>query len=286
MLRRWTGLFSSSSGGFGAGAFPGPRAVPIRRGFRAISAAIAPTVQPTQVRTRTTRRTPSEEGPTELAIELLFVDPHLVVVNKPSGLLVHRGWDDDDDVAMFRVRDALGQHVHPVHRLDRGTSGALLFARTREVAAALAFAFEERRVEKRYVALVRGVAPDAGLIDHPIPKSEGGPRVSAVTRFRRLATSSVERCSLVDAFPETGRLHQVRRHLRHIDHPLVGDVNYGSGEINRMYRARYGLHRLVLHAHRLAFEHPVTGEALVVRAPLPPELASAFDRLGLPWEPP
>jgi tRNA pseudouridine65 synthase len=223
-------------------------------------------------------------GRTDRSIELLFVDSHLVVANKPSGLLVHRGWDGDDDVAMFRVRDAIGQHVHPMHRLDRATSGALLFARTREVAAALARAFEERRVEKRYVALVRGTAPEAGVIDHAIPKSEGGPRVPAVTRFRRLATSSVERCSLVDAIPETGRLHQVRRHLRHIDHPLVGDVNYGSGAINRMYRAGYGLRRLALHAHWLAFEHPVTGEALVVRAPIPPDLASPFGALGLPWE--
>src|SRR5689334_7365977 len=96
-------------------------------------------------------------------IDLLYVDDHLVVANKPSGLLVHRGWDDDDDVAMFRVRDALGgEHVHPVHRLDRGTSGALVLARSRETAAKLTKAFEEHRVEKRYLALVRGMAPDEG----------------------------------------------------------------------------------------------------------------------------
>src|SRR5450432_1260791 len=158
-------------------------------------------------------------------IELLYVDDHVVVAQKPSGLLVHRGWDNDDDVAMFRVRDALGGYVYPVHRLDRGTSGALVFARTKEAAAAIA---------------------------HPIPRREDGPRVPAVTRFRVVAQSPVDRCSLVDASPETGRLHQVRRHLRHINHPLVGDVNYGSGEINRHYRARYGLHRLALHAHRVA----------------------------------
>ncbi len=101
-------------------------------------------------------------SPTVPAIEILFVDAHVVVANKPSGLLVHRGWDNDDDVALFRVRDALGQHVHPLHRLDRGTSGALLFARTREAAACLSKAFEEGRVEKRYLALVRGTRPAPG----------------------------------------------------------------------------------------------------------------------------
>jgi len=214
-------------------------------------------------------------------IELLYVDDHVVVAQKPSGLLVHRGWDNDDDVAMFRVRDALGGYVYPVHRLDRGTSGALVFARTKEAATALAHAFEQGAVAKGYLALVRGVPPDGGTIDHPIQRREDGPRVPAVTRFRVVAQSPVDRCSLVDASPETGRLHQVRRHLRHINHPLVGDVNYGSGEINRHYRARYGLHRLALHAHRVAFAHPATGARVEVAAPLPADLAEPFAALGL-----
>ncbi len=217
------------------------------------------------------------------AVELLFVDAHLVVANKPSGLLVHRGWADDDDVAMFRVRDALGgEHVHPTHRLDRGTSGALLFARSREVAGQLGRAFEAGEVEKRYLALVRGEPPAEGVIDHPIPKSEDGPRVDAVTRYRLILRSPVDRCSLVEAMPETGRLHQIRRHLRHIDHPLVGDVNYGSGVVNRHYRATYGLHRLALHASFLAFVHPVTKERVVVVAPIPDDLAEPLAALGLP----
>ncbi len=214
-------------------------------------------------------------------IELLFVDEHVVVANKPSGLLVHRGLDNDDDVAMFRVRNAIGQHVHPLHRLDRGCSGALLFARSREVAATMAKAFEEKRIDKRYLALVRGTPPDSGVIDYPIPRDEGGPRVAAVTRFRRLARSPVDRCSLVLAMPETGRLHQVRRHLRHIDHPLVGDVQHGSGEINRHYRAEYHLHRLALHARFVGFDHPVTAVRIEVSAPVPEDLASALALLGL-----
>jgi tRNA pseudouridine65 synthase len=215
-------------------------------------------------------------------IELLFVDAHVVVANKPSGLLVHRGWDDDDDVALFRVRDALGQHVHPLHRLDRGTSGALVFARTRAAAAGLSRAFEEGRVQKHYLALVRGCPPDSGVIDHAIPKKKDGPRVPAVTRFSRIARSPVDRCSLVLAIPETGRLHQVRRHLRHIDHPLVGDVTHGSGVINRRYRSEYNLHRLALHAHFLAFAHPITGARVEVEAPMPDDLGKPLGLLGLP----
>ena len=217
-----------------------------------------------------------------MTIDLLYVDPHIVVADKPSGILVHRGWDNDDDVAMFRVRDRIGQQVHPIHRLDRGTSGALLFARTKEAAAALCKAFEEGRVEKTYFALVRGEPPAEGVVDHPIPKTEDGPRVPARTRYRLLRRSSVDRCSLVEATPETGRLHQVRRHLRQLNHPLVGDVTYGSGAINRHYRATYNLHRLALHARSLGFDHPETGERVRVYAPVPPDLGDALARLCLP----
>ena len=215
-------------------------------------------------------------------LKILFVDADLVIVNKPSGLLVHRGWANDDDVAMFRVRDLFGAHVYPVHRLDRGTSGALCFGRTREAAASLTASFESRQVDKCYLALVRGEPAASGTIDHPIPKSVDGPRVPAVTHYRLVARSTVDRCSLVLAIPETGRGHQVRRHLRHLGHPLVGDVNYGRGEINRRYRAEYGLHRLALHAHQISFEHPVTRAPVAVTAPMPDDLGLPLERLALP----
>ena len=216
------------------------------------------------------------------AIELLFVDEHVVVANKPSGLLVHRGWGQDDDVAMFRVRDALGgAHVHPLHRLDRGTSGALVLARTREVHAELSKQFEAHSVQKSYLALVRGKPSGSGTVNHAIPRTEDGERVAAVTHYRVLAQSSVDRCSLVLAMPETGRLHQVRRHLRHLGHPLVGDVKYGSGVINRHYRDTYAFLRLGLHAHTIAFTHPVSGTRVEVTAPLPEDFGSALAKLGL-----
>lgn len=214
-------------------------------------------------------------------IDLLWVDAHIVVANKPSGLLVHRGMSADDDVALFRVRDALGEHVHPLHRLDRGTSGALVFARTLAAAANLSRAFEEGCVDKRYLALVRGVPPAEGVVDHPIPRGEDLPRVPAVTRYALVAASPVDRCALVEARPETGRFHQVRRHMKHLGHPLVGDVNYGSGTVNRHYRTTYGLHRLALHASFVAFAHPETGRRVEVSAPMPDDLADPLRLLRL-----
>jgi tRNA pseudouridine65 synthase len=219
-------------------------------------------------------------------IEVLFLDEHVVVVNKPSGLLVHRGWGNDDDVAMFRARDTVGARVYPVHRLDRATSGALVFARSSDAAAALSQSFESRQVDKRYLALVRGTPPESGVIDHPVPKSEGGPRVPAVTRFFVVARSSVDRCALVLAMPQTGRFHQVRRHLRHLGHPLIGDVNYGSGQLNRWYRSQYALHRLGLHALAIAFEHPITRASVAITAPMPDDLGRALERLALPRDVP
>ncbi|MDR0965659.1 MAG: pseudouridylate synthase [Myxococcales bacterium] len=214
--------------------------------------------------------------------DCLFADEHLVLVNKPSGLLVHRGLGQDRVVAMSLVRDALGRHVFPVHRLDRGTSGVLCFALSSEMAAALQRSFTEGGVHKRYLALVRGVPPDQALIDHPVPKCEGGERVSALTEMRRLATArfAIGDFSLVEAMPKTGRFHQIRRHLKHLGHPLVGDVNYGRGEINRFFRAEFGLNRLALHAASIAFQHPVTGESIEVMAPIPEELKRVIDLFG------
>jgi len=221
-------------------------------------------------------------------LRLLYRDEELVVVDKPSGLLVHRGWGDDRVVAMTLLRDQLGMRVYPVHRLDRATSGALLFALSPSTAAALGRQLEQGEVNKKYLALARGAVLEAeGVIDHPIPKSEGGPRVAAVTRYRRLWTSEQplpqlgRKVSLVEAEPVTGRLHQIRRHLKHLGHPLVGDVNYGRGELNRYFREQHGLRRLALHARRLTLRHPGTGALLSVAAPIPEDLSTVFSSLGI-----
>lgn len=199
-----------------------------------------------------------------------------MVVNKPSGLAVHRGWDREPVNAMTLTRDLVGQYVHPIHRLDRGTSGCLLFALDRAKIPDLQAALTGAR--KRYVALVRGITPEHGHIDHPVPDGRGR-RVDAVTDFVRLAT--FERYSLVCALPRTGRLHQIRRHLKHLSHPLIGDVRYGKGEHNRIFRERFALHRLALHAVRLEFTHPSTEARVDVVAPFPSDLTGPFAAMGL-----
>lgn len=202
-----------------------------------------------------------------------------MIVNKPSGLLVHRGWARDAVVAMTLARDAIGRWVYPVHRLDRGTSGALIFALDPAMAAAIQAKLEAGEVRKRYLALVRGIPPEHVVIDHPLPSRPQGPRVPALTELRRLAV--FERYALIEAWPKTGRLHQIRRHLKHMSHPLIGDVRYGKGEHNRLFRQRFGLHRLALHAVELSFEHPLDGRLLSVEAEIPEDLAGPWRAMGI-----
>ncbi|MCP3964006.1 MAG: pseudouridylate synthase [bacterium] len=214
----------------------------------------------------------------EPSLPVLYRDDVLLIVDKPSGMLVHRGWGRDRVVAMTLARDLLGRHVYPVHRLDRPTSGALAFALDRDTARLLQKQFAEGEVRKRYLALVRGIAPEHVILDHPVPKKPRGERVPAVTEIRRLAT--FERYSLVEAIPKTGRLHQIRRHLKHLTHPLIGDVRYGKGDLNREFRRRFGLHRLALHARELELAHPTDGRPIRARAPLPEDLAGPLAAMG------
>ena len=220
--------------------------------------------------------------PRVVPLVVLHHDDVLVAVSKPSGLAVHRGWSRDRIVALTLVRDRLGQRVFPVHRLDRATSGALLFALDPGTARRVQEQFIAGSVRKRYLALVRGIPPEHGLIDHPVPLSPHGPRVPAVTAYRRLAT--FERYALLEVRPRTGRLHQIRRHLKHISHPLIGDVNYGKGEHNRLFRDRFGLHRLALHALELSLDHPADGRPLRFFAPLPEDLAGPLRAMGMAAE--
>lgn len=213
-------------------------------------------------------------------LPILHLDDCLVAVAKPSGMAVHRGLSQERIVLLTVVRDQIGRHVYPVHRLDRSTSGVVVFALDSGTARAVQERFEAGAVRKRYIALVRGITPESGVIDHPVPRSPDGPRVPAVTEYRRLGT--FERYSLLEVLPRTGRLHQIRRHLKHVSHPLVGDVKYGKGEHNRLFRERFGLHRLALHALEIGFEHPGDGLAFRAAAPLPEDLAGPLLAMGLP----
>jgi tRNA pseudouridine65 synthase len=202
---------------------------------------------------------------------ILHRDPRCVVVDKPSGIATHRGWDDSDDALLQVVRDTVNAYVFPIHRLDRGASGIVLFALDKEAARAFSDAWTQ--ADKRYLAITRGHPPEHVVIDHAIPKAPGEARVPAITELWRREVFG--RYAIVEARPRTGRLHQIRRHCKHISCPLIGDVRYGKGEHNRLWRERFGLHRLALHATSLRVPHPDGGE-LAVTCPLAPELAAAI----------
>lgn len=203
---------------------------------------------------------------------ILHRDARCVAVDKPSGIATHRGWDDSEDALLQRVRDAVGQYVYPVHRLDRGASGVVLFALDSPTARFFSDAWSE--ADKRYLAITRGHPPEHVVLDHPVLQRErDGDRVPAITEFWRRETFG--RYALVEARPRTGRLHQIRRHLKHLACPLVGDVRYGKGEHNRIWRDQHGLHRLALHCISLDVPHP-DGGMLSIRCPLAADLESAL----------
>ncbi len=211
-------------------------------------------------------------------IQLLYADEHIALVNKPSGVIVHRGWSNEVSPLLQRVAALLGRRVYPVHRLDRATSGVVLFALSSDVARLCQELFTSRAIDKQYLALSRGRRFELGAVDHPLAE-EGKPPEPAITDVRLLAHA--ERYGLYEVHPRTGRTHQIRRHFKHLHQPLIGDTRYGTGEHNRHFRERYGFHRLALHASSLAFPHPVTGQRLVVAAPLPDELRQLFSALGV-----
>ena len=240
-------------------------------------------------------------------LEIIYQDQWLVAVNKPSGLLVHRTNIDRHETrfAVQILRNQLRQRVYPAHRLDKPTSGVLLFALDPQTAKLLALQFREQRLQKRYLALVRGWTEERGTIDYPLVdgpikgdygQQRGGdePR-QAVTAYRTLSRSELpisdgrhptSRYSLVEARPTTGRRHQLRRHFKHIFHPIIGDTTYGDGRHNRQFRQQYASQRLLLHAERLDLSHPLTGEDLALQAALPADMTAVLQATGLlPKEP-
>jgi tRNA pseudouridine65 synthase len=216
-------------------------------------------------------------------VTVLHRDEHFIAVDKPSGVVVHHGWGREGRSLVGLVRDLVDHaKIRGVHRLDRGTSGVIVFGLSLDATRRLAEDMQAGEWEKRYVALVRGVAPEAITVDYAIQRKKGGERVPARTHFRRLATAETtpRHTSLVEAILETGRLHQVRRHIRHIDHPVIGDANYGDNRLNRAIAAEYELGRLALHAVSLTLPHPVTGARMVLTAPPPPDLMEPLLRMG------
>ncbi|WP_417684878.1 tRNA pseudouridine(65) synthase TruC [Pseudidiomarina gelatinasegens] len=230
-------------------------------------------------------------------LTILFQDDYFVAVDKPSGLLVHRSWiaREATEFALQKVRDQIGQRVYPVHRLDRPTSGILLFAKDADTARAMTDIFTSRQIEKVYHAVVRGYIDD-GLLDYPLKEeldkiadaqaNQDKEPQEAVTEYRCLQRVELpfavgkrhptSRYSLVELHPKTGRKHQLRRHMSHLRHPIIGDSNHGDGRHNRFFREHFGLNRLMLAATSLSFEHPHTKTAVHIELPLPDDLLKPF----------
>jgi tRNA pseudouridine65 synthase len=221
-----------------------------------------------------------------VTLEILYQDQHLVAINKPTGLLVHKSMIDRHEIyyAMKMLRDQLGQWVYPIHRLDKPTSGVLLFALSKECARLLSESFKNHTIEKTYTAIVRGYTQEQGVIEHPLKEkldkiadkyTQAKEAQEALTHYKRVATVELHatvgryntvRYSLVELKPKTGRKHQLRRHMKHISHHILGDTKYGRGEHNKFIRKEYGVHRLLLHCNTLTFIHPYTQEQIVLEA--------------------
>jgi tRNA pseudouridine65 synthase len=233
------------------------------------------------------------------SLPIIYRDDSLIAIHKPAGLLVHRSVLDRHETrfALQMLRDQIGQPVYPVHRLDKGTSGVLLFALDREVGRLLNSQFERGEVSKRYVAVVRGYPPESGEIDHPLQRmadEHAGIAPSAAsqpaqTRYRRLATVELpyrvdrypsSRYALVELEPLTGRWHQLRRHMKHIAHPIIGDATHGKGRHNRLFQALFGYQRLLLAATGMRLVHPLSGQVLNLQAGLAEDFAEVVGRLG------
>lgn len=214
-----------------------------------------------------------------LTVSTLFHDDCLVAVDKPAGMVVHRSPGARDPVVVMTfVRDLVGEHVYPIHRIDRQTSGVVLVATTLAAAQRLYASFKAGEVQKTYLAVVHGRADDRGRIETPLEKKPGVLQ-AAITEFTTLARA--DDCSLLRIHPLSGRRHQIRRHMRELGLPVAGDPIYGDADRDLALAEAAGLARMALHAHRLCFPHPLTRIPVELEAPIPVDLEAPLRRLGL-----
>ena len=235
-------------------------------------------------------------------IEIVYQDEFIVAINKPSGLLVHRSLIDKHETrfAVQLIRDQIGQKVYPVHRLDKPTSGILVFALNSEIARLLTAQFTEGHIQKQYIAVVRGHCEEEGIIDYALKEQldkladalaePDKPAQEALTYYQCLnrielpiavGRYSSARYSLLALQPKTGRKHQLRRHMKHISHPIIGDTTHGDGRQNTLFRTHYGCQRLLLHATHLRLTHPKHDKTLTLYAPLTADFEVLLEQCGL-----
>lgn len=226
-----------------------------------------------------------------MELEILYHDDHLVAINKPHGLLVHRSKfaSDAKQFAMQELRNQLGRHVYPCHRLDRKTSGVLVFALEPEINGAMQKQFAAGNITKTYLTIVRGYTNEQGTINYPLT-NEDEKTQEAITHYQTLQQTEIEvpsgnfgtsRYSLVKVMPDTGRMHQIRKHFAHIFHPIIGDRPHGCNKQNRLVKEKWNITTMMLHAYAIEFKHPVSGKATKITAPLSGECIRFMKILGL-----
>lgn len=234
-------------------------------------------------------------------LDILFEDDNLIAVNKPSGLLVHPSWIAPRGTPNLTsmLREYLQGTAYTIHRLDRPTSGVIVFGKNKETAQRMNQKFADRDVQKTYLCMTRGYTPEGDVIDYPLKEkldkladkmsNPDKPAQEAVSEYRRLGTVELpiavgrypaSRYSLVEVKPKTGRKHQIRRHMKHISHPLVGDTKHGDGRHNQAFRDHFELDRLLLMAIELSFRHPESGELLTLKAPVDSSVDQLFSQFG------
>jgi len=220
-------------------------------------------------------------------LEIIFRDEHLIAINKPHDLLVHRSpiAAEVEVFALQLLRDQVGQKVYPVHRIDRKTGGVLLFAFDKSVEIEMQKQFADNLLSKKYIAILRGHTPVNGEIDYALRK-ENGTLQEAFTAYHTLKRAeldvpfgkhSTSRYSLVEATPKTGRMHQLRKHFAHIFHPIIGDRTHGCNKQNKLFKEKWEMTTMLLHASELTFNHPVNGEIVTIEASLQPEFLRVMD---------
>ena len=223
-------------------------------------------------------------------LDIIFRDEHLIAINKPHGLLVHRSpiAADAQEFALQLLRNQIGQKVNPVHRLDRKTSGVLLFAFDKKTEIEMQKQFADNKVKKVYLAIVRGHTEGNGNIDYPLRK-ENGTLQEAFTTYQTLKQAELDvpfgkhptsRYSLIEATPATGRMHQLRKHFAHIFHPIIGDRTHGCNKQNKLFKEKWKMDTMLLHAQSLTFIHPVTLNKIVIEASIQDEFVRAMKLMG------
>lgn len=210
--------------------------------------------------------------------DILYEDAHFVAINKPKNILVHRTKISEDTVFVLQLlRDQLGQRIYPIHRLDRATSGVLIFGKTQEATGELSELMRSKAIHKKYLGLVRGFLDEQGTIDYPLVTKEHLPAQEAITHYKNLAQVEQDfhvnryptsRYSLLEITLETGRRHQIRRHFAHLRHPIIGDKRHGDCKHNKYFSKELGIDRMFLHAKEMVFTHPFTKEKIIITASL------------------